>query len=356
MSTVSSKNRINPDPILASDSYYNTNTIYNEKINTKYVDVSENDISIMGQLVKSVTSLVGGLFSPKRLIVVFRLLKALTFCCLCLTVTAELIYLFIVEFQVTDDVLKKIGGTRDELLRIYGIGLALSAIFIELDMTIVDIHYPYMRAFLPRSMLLMFVTAISGVTPIIGYENLDNTDDGVLIANEVPRNAVAFQVTTNFFLFLSACIYFFMGILCLDRFTCDAFLSNDSSFRTSNIINNTVEWQQSRGDLEITNDAERRLHQEYRQHNRVKSCEPLFSTNMVDETDKVEREGVDVDVTDEAGTKFTLEYRQHDRVKSCESLFSTFDSNCSSSSNKGPSPGQIDNHTKKFKTNKVLPH
>lgn len=246
--TTGSKGKSNPGPILASDSYYNTNTVYKEKLDIEHVDVPPNDESVMGQLVRGVTSLVGGLFSPKRLIVVFRLLKFITFCCLCLTIAAELIYLFFVELRVSSAVLQKLGGTRDEVIRVYGIILAFLAIFIELDMTVVDTHYPFMKGFLARSMLLLFVTTISGTTPIIGYENrlfskyrsssnydddgyvsqyLYNNKDSALIKNEVPGSAVAFQATTTFFLFISACVYFIMGLLCLDRFTSDAFLSDE---------------------------------------------------------------------------------------------------------------------------------
>jgi len=234
-------NKSNPGPILASDSYYNSNTLYNEKLDPNHVDVPENDVSIMGQLVRSVASLVGGCFSPQRLIVVFRLLKALTFCCLCASIVAECMYLFFVELQVSHDVLKKIGGTRDEVLRLYGIGLAFFAIFIELDMTVVDKYYPFMKGFLLRSGFLFFITTLGGTSPIIGYENslfskyrnydddgyTEYTSDSALISNEVPGSAVAFQATTTFFLFICAATYFCMGILCLDRFTSDAFLSED---------------------------------------------------------------------------------------------------------------------------------
>jgi len=300
MSIISTKSKSDPGPILASDSYYNSNTTYNDKLDIQHVDVPPNDESVMGQLVRGVTSLIGGLFSPKRLIVVFRLLKALTFCCLCLTVTAELIYLFFVELQVSSDVLKKIGGTRDEVLRVYGIGLAFLAIFIELDMTIVDTHYPFMKGFLPRSMLLLFVTTISGTTPIIGYENrlfskyrtntydddgyvsqyLYNTEDTALIANEVPGSAVAFQATTTFFLFISACVYFFMGLLCLDRFTSDAFLSSDDP-ASGTIVMNDKNQQRGGTNLDIS-DADGSFDIEYSRHDRVKSGMHSYSEDSGD--------------------------------------------------------------------------
>jgi len=242
----------NLDPIRASDTYYHSSTTYNDRLDAQHVDVPVNDESVTGQLIRSVTSLIGGCFSPKALIVVFRLLKAWTFCCLCFTIATEVIYLFFVELQVSNDVLKKIGGSRDEVLRAYGIVLAFGAIFIELDMTIVDTHCPLLKGFLPRSILLMFITALSGTSPIIAYENyiLKNSqsnnydDDGYIadsasISKEVPGSAVAFQTVTAFLLFLSTCLYFIMGLLCLDRFTADAFLSDDDPAAGTSIRNDS---------------------------------------------------------------------------------------------------------------------
>jgi len=269
MSVLSSKS--NPGPILASDSYYNSNTLYNDKLDPNHVDVPENDESIMGQLVRFVAAMVGGCFSPQRLIVVFRLLKALTFCSLAATVVSESMYLFFVELQVSQDVLKKIGGTRDQVLRLYGIILAFFCIFIELDMTVVDKYYPFMKAFLPRSCLLFFVTTLCGTTPIIGYENSlfnyrsydddaanYNAEDSALISNEVPGSAVAFQATTTFFLFCTAAAYFFMGILCLDRFTSDAFLSEEdpASGLPNQVHNPNRQASDNNMDISIADSAE----------------------------------------------------------------------------------------------------
>jgi len=299
MSVASTKSRTNPGPIVASDSYYNSNTTYNDRLDVQHIDVPVGDESVMGQLVRGIASLVGGCFSPKQLIVIFRLLKALTFCILCLTIAAELIYLFFVELQVSHDVLKKIGGTRDEVLRVYGIGLAFLSIFIELDMTIVDRHYPFMKGFLPRSILLMFVTTLSGTTPIIGYENalfskyrtqqydddgyvsqyIYNNEDSALIANEVPGSAVAFQATTTFFLFISACIYFLMGLLCLDRFTSDAFLSGEDPGINTEI--RVDKRGRAGGNLDIT-DGEESFDMEYSRHDRVKTGLHSYSEDSCD--------------------------------------------------------------------------
>lgn len=237
-------------PIRASDAYYNSKTIYNEKIDPIYVDVPETDESTMGRLVRGMASILGGCFSPKNLIAIFRFLKAWTFCCPFCTVVTELIYIFSVELQVSKDVLNKLGGGRDELLRVYGILLATFAIFIELDMTVIDNNCPSMKFFIPRSCLLFFITTLSGTSPIIGYEtyiinNLrsiigttnqkyaynayddDSHADMEYIRNEVAGMPVAFQAVSAFFLFISACLYLLLGLLCFDRYTSDAFIKDD---------------------------------------------------------------------------------------------------------------------------------
>jgi len=281
-------------PIVASDSYYNSNTNYNEKLDPQHLDIDVNDESVGARLVRGIASLVGGLFSPKRLIIVFRLLKALTFCCLCLTIAAELIYLFVVELQVSSDVSKKIGGLRDTVLRFYGVALAVFAIFVELEMQIVDNNCPLMKSYIPRSLLLLFITTISGTSPIIGYENrlfsqyrnkkydddqvsgsyLYYTEENALISNEVPGSAVAFQAATTFFLFISACVYFFMGIMCLDRFTSHAFLSSDDPVSGTSL--------RSVRDGYEDDDPDGSYDMEYDRHDRVKGRMHSYSEDSGD--------------------------------------------------------------------------
>jgi len=288
---------VRESPIVASDSYYNSNSNYKVNLDAQHLDIAANDESCGAQLIRGVASIVGGLFSPKRLIVVFRLLKALTFCCLCLTIAAELIYLFVVELQVTANVSKKIGGLRDTILRFYGVALAVVAIFVELEMKIVDNNCPMMKSYIPRSMLLLFITTVSGTAPIIGYENRlfsqyrnrkydddgQNTgsymyynEDNALIANEVPGSAVAFQAATTFFLFISACLYFIMGIMCLDRFTSDAFLSNEDPVSGTSLRDVQGRYD---GDDET---EEGNYDIEYNRHDRVKGRMHSYSEDSGD--------------------------------------------------------------------------
>ena len=126
------------------------------------------------------------------------------------------------------------------ICRLYGVGIAVLATMIELDMSIANRHFAGLKPFLPRSLLLLFVANLSAASPMISYESRlwkqyrrYNDDDmaaaydNILIKDEVPGSAVAFQAMTSFILSLSAYSYFVLGLMCIDRFTARAFLADD---------------------------------------------------------------------------------------------------------------------------------
>lgn len=223
---------------------------FNKKLDPSQLDIPDEDHSFTAKAIRTITSLVSGLLRPRQVIVLLRLLKALTFCTLCLTVISDLMFVFYVEISISDDVNIKLGGFRDRLIRIYGVGLAIFAVLVELDNVISD-HFAGLKPFLVRSIMLLFVATVSGVSPMIGYErkqakqqnnnyNAYGDDDGNdgynsynqnqqtnYIRDEVPGSTVAFQAITSFILFGCACAYFLFGIMCLDRFTARAFLADD---------------------------------------------------------------------------------------------------------------------------------
>jgi hypothetical protein len=158
-----------------------------------------------------------------------------------------------VEINTSDVTDIKLGGTRDHVLRLYAIGLSAMAILIELDVTLTNRWLPGFKGFIPRSLLLYFISTLTATPPIIrydhqqyvahkkkyGYYNYNYADDDnknqknyysssqSWISEEVPGSAVVFQNSMAFFLFVTACVYGVLGLLCLDRFTSRAFLSND---------------------------------------------------------------------------------------------------------------------------------
>jgi len=195
---------------------------FNKRLDSTKLDIADEDQSFAAKATRTITSLVSRVLKPRQVIVLLRLLKALTFCTLCLTIISDLMFVFYVEISLSDDVNIKLGGFRDRIIRIYGIGLAVFAVLVELDMKVVSDHFAGLKPFLVRSMMLLFVSTVSGVSPMIAYERKqarqqknnynaygdDDGDDGYAynnynqtshnIRDEVPGSVIAFQAITSF--------------------------------------------------------------------------------------------------------------------------------------------------------------
>ncbi len=125
--------------------------------------------------------------------------------------------------HLSRDVDMKLGGTRDKIMRVYGIGIAILAVSVELDIKGVIRHMGGLKPFLIRSMMLLYVATVSGTSPMIRYEARqsrnnryanyngdDNANDAYnqynkynqanYIRDEVPGSIVAFQSMTSFFM------------------------------------------------------------------------------------------------------------------------------------------------------------
>lgn len=213
---------------------------FNKRLDPRHLDLSDDDKSFHAELIRKIAHFVSKIFRPRQVIVLLRLLKALTFCTLGLGMIADVMFIFFVQVNVSDEVNIKLGGMRDMICRLYGVGIAVLATMIELDMSIANMHFAGLKPFLPRSLLLLFVANLSAASPMISYESRlwrqyrrYNDDDmaaaydNILIKDEVPGSAVAFQAMTSFILSLSAIAYFLLGCLCIDRFTAPAFLADD---------------------------------------------------------------------------------------------------------------------------------
>ncbi len=225
-------------PSLSSPSFHGRS--FNKLLDPRHLDIPEEDKSFHAEVVRKIANVVSKIFRPRQVIVLLRLLKALTFCTLGLSMIADLMFIFFVQVSVSTEVNIKLGGMRDMICRLYGVGIAVLATMIELDMTVANVHFSGLKSFIPRSLLLLFVATISAASPMISYEyklwkqyHRYNDDDlgvgydNALIKDEVPGSAVAFQSMTSFILFLCACAYFLLGLLCIDRFTAPAFLADD---------------------------------------------------------------------------------------------------------------------------------
>ena len=54
-------------------------TSLNDRLNTSYVDLGPDENSMSAQVIGTITDAVGSLVSPRRLLVLLRILKAVTF-------------------------------------------------------------------------------------------------------------------------------------------------------------------------------------------------------------------------------------------------------------------------------------
>lgn len=216
------------------DNYYDATMIsspsfkgksFNKRLDPTKLDIPENDRSFSSGLIRKMTFFVSHILRPRQVIVLLRLLKALTFCTLCLTIISDLMFIFYVEISLSNDVGIKLGGIRDRVIRLYGTCLAFIAVLVELDMKVASSNFAGLKPFIIRSLMLFFAATVSGVSPMIGYERKltrqkkkyynsygDDGDDRYsynqynqqasehYIRDEVPGSAVAFQAITSFIL------------------------------------------------------------------------------------------------------------------------------------------------------------
>lgn len=107
-------------------------TSLNDRLDTNYVDLGEEE-SLRAQYTKTVTGFVGEFVTPRQLLVVLRVLRALTFVFLIFTLAADMMYIIFLEILATPEVRDIVGGRRDMIIRVYGFFLAGVAIAIEVD-------------------------------------------------------------------------------------------------------------------------------------------------------------------------------------------------------------------------------
>jgi hypothetical protein len=184
----------------------------NDTLNAEFIDIPPEDTSTFANLTRAIAGLVGSLFSPRQVLIVLRILKATTFAFLFFSIVAALMYIFFVELRTSEEVNTKVGGRRDTLIRIYGLGLTVIALMIELDTTAVK-YFVGLKAFVPRACLLFFIATISSSPPLHesyngrrSYRNDNysyNYDDDAhgysdqQVSQEIPTSTIIFQWVTS---------------------------------------------------------------------------------------------------------------------------------------------------------------
>lgn len=152
------------------------NASLNESLQTQYIDVDENDDSMAAHAIRAISSCVGSVCTPKQVLGLLRLLKAVTLSFLMLSIVANLMYILFVEILSSDEVKAIAGGSRDTILRVYGLGLSLLSVAIELDYTKVVKKFSGLKGFLPRAVLYFFISQITALHPL-AFQSQNNTYD-----------------------------------------------------------------------------------------------------------------------------------------------------------------------------------
>jgi len=130
-----------------------------ETLNTEHLDIDSNDHTCWAGMIRCIASGVGFCCTPSRMLVTMRILKAVTFSFLVLTIVADSMYIFFVDIMSTvgDD------GLRGMMARFYGIILCVLAILLELDVHRVVVLFPGFKGFIPRALLLFLIAVITNV-------------------------------------------------------------------------------------------------------------------------------------------------------------------------------------------------
>lgn len=220
-------------------------TSLNDRLDTNYIDLGGAEENSYGaRYTKTVTSYVGEFVTPRQLLVVIRVLKAVTFVFLILTLAANMMYIIFLEVLATSQVRDIVGGRRDMIIRVYGLFLSVVAIGVEVDVEWVVKSFYGFKAFLARSFLLFFISAITGANPLFIEERNQLMNQNVYYDDDasanysvpdLPMSVVNFQRVTSFFLGVCAISYFVSGVLCFDRFMSKAYLSSNNPLVTTAI-------------------------------------------------------------------------------------------------------------------------
>ena len=185
----------------------------NDTLNAEYIDIPPEDKSTFANMTRFIAGLVGNMFSPRQVLIILRILKAMTFAFLVFSVVADLMYIFFVQLRTSEEVNTKVGGRRDTIIRIYGLVLTVVALMIELDTGAVR-HFVGLKSFVPRACLLFLIATISSSPPL--HESYNgrrsnrndsyyNDDDArgysdQQVSREIPSSTIIFQMVTSMIL------------------------------------------------------------------------------------------------------------------------------------------------------------
>lgn len=177
----------------------------NERLRTEYIDLDKQDDSCGAMTTRGTANVVARWFTPQQVIGILRLLKAITFCFLILTMVADLMYVLFVEIMSSHEYRAKAGGFRDIMIRVYGLAFAVIIVGIELENKNVIKRFSGLKPFIPRGLMMLFIAVITGSHPKDDGTNAASYNDDDANNEEyqqqedyqIPRSALAFQMVTS---------------------------------------------------------------------------------------------------------------------------------------------------------------
>lgn len=208
------------------------NASLNTSLQTQYIDLDDSDDSMFANVTRAISACVGSFCTPKQVLGLLRVLKAVTLTFLVLSILANLMFILFVQILSSDAVKDAAGGHRDVFLRLYGLGFCLLGLAIELDYSKVVKKFSGLKGFMPRAALYFFIAQITASHPTYlrltkgaddnsqGYDygaqgddaDEDAENDGYNAAvsqyyddalEEYPSSAIGFQRVTSIVLYVN---------------------------------------------------------------------------------------------------------------------------------------------------------
>ena len=209
--------------------------VLNSRLKTDCVDVSPEDTSLRAKYVRFMAPKVGRMFTPRKMIALLRILKALTFFFIVLDVVADIIFISMVEARASVETQAKLGGHRDLVVRAFAVFVAIIVALIELDHSKVKDYFSGFKPFITRSVLIIFVSILTNTPPIIAYERRSNaasnssyssssgssysnsygyntSSKATSISDEIPQGFITFQSASSWLVYVQQVFFSFTPI------------------------------------------------------------------------------------------------------------------------------------------------
>jgi hypothetical protein len=141
-------------------------TALNDRLLSEHTDVPIDDTSCGANLVRNICYLVGLVLTPRQVLGIIRVLKAVTFCFLVLNILSNGMYIIFVHVMGTHAVKLMAGGARDTVIRAYGLGLCFLALAVEVGVSKVVKKFSGLKGFIPRALFMFLIASITSSHPI----------------------------------------------------------------------------------------------------------------------------------------------------------------------------------------------